>query len=79
MKTGYDIESLNDRMSELEHENRSLRLERAGLQSLARIEREATKLGLTPLPLERMVMVRPRPGSDSADREPVITARKASP
>ena len=79
VKTGYDIESLSERMSELEHENRSLRIERAGLQSLARIEREATKLGLMPLPLERIVVVRPRLGNDSAGGEPIITARTVAP
>lgn len=79
VKTGYDIESLNERLDELEHENRSLFLERARLQSLPRIEREATKLGLAPLPLDRIVVVRQRPASDAANPAPIITARTVAP
>ena len=54
---GYTIEATEEKLKHLDQENRALCLERARLQSPARIEERAKKLGFEPLSPGRLVVV----------------------
>jgi len=70
VRTSYDMEELTDRQHHLEQLNRALRLEKARLLALPRVEREARELGLEPLPLDRLVVVR-NPGRPALETPPI--------
>lgn len=68
--TGYDISFAEARRSELEREQQALLVKVAQLQSLARIEEEATsKLGMVPAPLPEFL----RAKSPEVDFDAAIT------
>ena len=67
VRTSYEMDSLAARRHRLEQENRALRLQRARLMALPRIEQRARELGLEPVPLDRVVVIRnSRRGDDRA-------------
>ena len=55
--TGYSVEVLDARIHDLEHENRTLRLAKARLEALPRIEERARQLGLLPPDPARILVV----------------------
>jgi hypothetical protein len=59
---GYRIESARLELRRLEDRGRALELDRTRLMALQRIESRARRLGLTPAPPERIIIVRPRTG-----------------
>ena len=69
VSSGYRIEETADRLHRLEQENRALRLDKARLESLARIEERARKLGLVALPPARLVRL-----SDHRETAPTAPA-----
>jgi len=59
VQLGYQIEALEKEKSDLERENRSLRIEAASLSSPARIEEIALKrLGLVRIAKENLIVVK---------------------
>ena len=69
VRTSYDMEELTERAHHLEQTNRALRLERARLLAAPRVEATARELGLAPLTLDRMVVVR------APDRPPLAAPK----
>ena len=62
VQLGYQIEALEKEKSELERENRSLRIEAASLSSPARIEEIALKrLGMVRIAKENLIVVKRQP------------------
>jgi len=62
VQLGYQIEALEKEKSDLERENRSLRIEAASLSSPARIEEIALKrLGMVRIAKENLVVVKRQP------------------
>jgi len=62
VQLGYQIEALEKEKSDLERENRSLRIEAASLSSPARIEEIALKrLGLVRIAKENLIVVKRQP------------------
>ena len=74
-RTSLDIVRMNRDRQRLLEQNRKLRLEKASLERLGRIETIAVRdLGLVPPPAERVVIVEPQrpldPGARLAERDP---------
>lgn len=69
LRNGYEVQSLKAQQATLEESNRDLRLERARLNSLDRIDTVARQeLGLkTPAPQQVVVVVAPGPASGNAE------------
>ncbi len=69
VQLGYQLEALEKEKSELERENRALRIEAASLSSPARIEELALKrLGMVRIARENLIVVKRQPKTAQAQR-----------
>ncbi len=69
VRLGYQIEVLEKEKSELERENRALRIEAASLSSPARIEEIALKrLGMVRIAKENLIVVKRQPQAAQAQQ-----------